>query len=142
MNLSVWMDSYIRHAFGVRVYEDILRGLLEEARYKPHTVHNLASLLQSLKRLRERALHVVARVRPNTPFFIRLNFEPANILIAKYKFTIRSKSDASHQCSPAWISEPMQSLLGCLGRGYRSRSYNCFDIILLSHRVHNNVPTY
>ena len=39
MNLSVWMDSYIRHAFGVRVYEDILRGLLEEARYKPHTVH-------------------------------------------------------------------------------------------------------
>ena len=53
-----------------------------------------------------------------------------------------SKSDASHQCSPAWISEPMQSLLGCLGRGYRSRSYNCFDIILLSHRVHNNVPTY
>ena len=53
-----------------------------------------------------------------------------------------SKSDASHQCSLAWISEPMQSLLGCLGRGYRSRSYNCFDIILLSHRVHNNVPTY
>jgi len=39
MNLSVWMDSCIRYAFGVRVYEDILRGLLEEARYKPHTVH-------------------------------------------------------------------------------------------------------
>ena len=78
----------------------------------------------------------------NTPFFIHLNFEPANILIAKYKFTIHSKSDASHQCNPAWIPEPMQSLLGCLGLGYRSRSYNCFDIILLSHRVHNNVPTY
>ena len=53
-----------------------------------------------------------------------------------------SKSDASHQCSLAWISEPMQSLLGYPGLGYRSRSYNCFDIILLSHRVHNNVPTY
>ena len=39
MKPSVWMDSCIRHAFGVRVYEDILRGLLEEARYKPHTVH-------------------------------------------------------------------------------------------------------
>ncbi len=63
----------------------------------------------------------------------------------KYKFIQthwNSKSDASHQCSLAWIPEPMQSLLGCLGRGYRSRSYNCFDIILLSHRVHNNVPTY
>lgn len=53
-----------------------------------------------------------------------------------------SKSDVPHQCSLAWISEPMQSLLGCLGLGYRSRFYNCFDIILLSHRVHNNVPTY
>ena len=63
-----------------------------------------------------------------------------NILVLK--FTIHSKSDASHQCSPAWIPEPMQSLLGYPGLGYRSRSYNCFDIILLSHRVHNNVPIY
>lgn len=77
-----------------------------------------------------------------------LSTEPESIFsftCNKYKFIQthwNSKSDASHQCSLAWISEPMQSLLGCLGRGYRSRSYNCFDIILLSHRVHNNVPTY
>ena len=92
MSVSREMDSCISSAFGVRTDEDILRELLE----KPDTNHSRCVSgfsLQFLKRLREWALHCVARVRLPAPIqlhpYLNTHFQKKIITIPSGRRFVR-----------------------------------------------------